>query len=243
MSLNDLTIPQRIRNGLVSYWPLADYGAVEARSMLFDGRGPYDLTNVNSVTRAAGPSANLPDAANFVAASSQYFSNASPALANGGGSFEVSGWVYLATKTAFQAFISRWTTTGNQREFFVGYDNAGDRFIFRVSTDGGGAGVAQVNASTFGSPPAETFAFIRAWRDGAAGTLNIQVNAGDVDSTANASTFSGTGSTTIGTLLPGIFQLDGRLSALSYDIGAFNTQAEAVWLYNNGLGRYLMRGV
>lgn len=94
----------KIKRGLVAYWPLASAGAVD----LEDYRGYHDLTNNNGVTRADGPSNNLPDAASFAGASSQYFSIANAnAPQFDWGDLTIAFWANPGTPSSGERWFSK----------------------------------------------------------------------------------------------------------------------------------------
>ena len=81
-----------LKEGLISFWPCATNNAVNLNDY---GPNAQTLTNNGVVTAGPGPGGNLPFAAVFVAASSQYLSRAdSAALSMGAGvKFSFFGWV------------------------------------------------------------------------------------------------------------------------------------------------------
>lgn len=98
---------------LVSRWGLSD---------LTDSVGSNTLTNNNSVTFVTGI---LGNAANMVAASSQYLTAADSASLSFTGNFTLAGWFKFATNTGTQQLITKRTSAGNQRSYNFFY-NAGN---------------------------------------------------------------------------------------------------------------------
>ena len=175
-------------------------------------------------------------AAQFTRANSEYLSIADSAvLSTGDIAFTVAGWVYLDSKPGDEALISKWTTTGNQREYKLAYISASDRFRFDVSNDGTAA--VTIAANTLGIPATATWYFVVAWHDPTANTINIQVNNGAADSAAHATgVFNSTASVILGAT--GVFAelMDGRVDEVGFWKRTLTT-AEKTWLYNSGSGR------
>ena len=237
-----LTIPQQLRNGLVAYWPLADGSAIDLRSALYDGRGPYDLTNNNTVTRADGPSNNLPNAAGFVGASSQYLSNSSfPDFGNL--PFTVWGWVYLDNVTGAQEFIGKFGGAGNRAWLLR---NSGGAIQLLIGSDG--TNLTNVNGGLGGHALVNgTWSLVFAWHDPARGIAAVQeMGNGNAPQEAafTGPVFASTNDLLIGAsgATPGNF-MTGRLGEWNVNIGRVLTTYEKDWLYNNGQGRDLLRGV
>lgn len=123
-------------------------------------------------------------AAAFVAASGQFLSIAdNAALSMGDIDFSLVGWAYLETNIATMALLSR-QDTSSDKEYFLRYDNATDRFHFSTSNVCSSTGQIFVLANTFGSPSIGTWHFVVVWHNAAADTINIVINDGTVDSTA-----------------------------------------------------------
>lgn len=175
-------------------------------------------------------------AAKFVAASSQYLwiaSNAS--LQTGDIDFSVAAWVYLDTKTADSYIVTKWNPVAGGREYQLLYHQASDILAFWCQrADDVDKGVRQ--ATTYGSPPADTWMFVVAWHDAANNALNIQVNGGTVDT--SAFTFgvqSTTSQFSMGAIQSGA-SFDGRISRVGFWKRVL-TADERTYLYNSGNGR------
>ena len=98
--------------------------------------------------------------------------NASLNLA--GGSFFVFARVMLLDTSAGGVIISKYTSAGNNREFWVTYDAGIQRFRVRYSNDGNS--VANLNATSFGAPSEGVWYTIVVWVDYAANQVGISVN-------------------------------------------------------------------
>ena len=229
-----------IRQGLVAYWPLAGAAAVDLKSGLSDGGGPYDLTDGNTVTRAAGPGANLPNAASFASVTSESLTRAvaaSPSLVRGGkGSFEINGWVFVAdTAAASRTIISQYETTSNQRAWWAFFGSGGTTITWRTSVDG----TNNVD-TTVGVAGASTWAFMTVYFD-SRGVQGGMLNMRTATETAQTGIFASTGAFAFGSRGSGADYFNGRLAHFSLHERLL-TSAERFWLYNNGAGRDLTRG-
>jgi hypothetical protein len=117
-------------NDLVSAWPLSANGE--------DSHGANDLTNNNTVTfvaKGAGAPANMPaNVANFVAASSQYFSRADDfSLAT---DFTLAYWMNFGGNPAGNpVFFSAYDTLPNDGQILFFYDSATTIYV-RVGQGG-----------------------------------------------------------------------------------------------------------
>lgn len=200
-----------------------------------DHTGALHLTNNNTVTFVAGKVGNC---ANFASASSQSLSIADNAALSGADvPLAIALWGFIASKPAgVMTFLSKWLTTGNQREYRVGWLNTTDRFFFQVSGDG--ATSAIVSATNFGAPSLATFYFILAEHDPVANAINISVNLTAETPTAHATgIFNGSAAFRLGaTDIPSEF-LNGRADQVLIKKGSLFTADEKTWLYNSFTGR------
>jgi hypothetical protein len=232
-----MTTAASLSRGLLGYW-IPSSGSAPNRSQLSDGRGPYDLTNNNTVGAATGPSNNLRDAAQFATASSRYLSRAdSAALSLNASQFTLAAWVLLDTTPATSmAVIGKFDLLG-QAEFLLQWNTATGLFSFFVSGDG--TALTQVTSSPL-SPTTATWYHLIAWYDG--GAIFLQVNNGTPNRVAHtAGIFDSTSPLTIGAFgaTPAQFW-DGRIG----HVGAWRrvlTATERGRLYNAGQGYDLTR--
>lgn len=216
---------------LISWWPLDEASGARA-----DSHGSNDLTDNNTVGQAVGKVGN---AADFVAANSEYLSRADNASLSAG-DVDVSWglWVYLDDKTAARTVLAKFLVTGNHREYWIQYNLDTDRFQFVVSSDGGSGTIVTLEADNLGSPSINTWYFIVAWHDAAGNTLNIQVNNGTVDSVAHTlGIYDGTASFVLGRIGDASANYhDGRLDEVFMYKKVLSAD-ERTWLYNDGDGR------
>lgn len=242
-----LSIQQRLKQGLVGYWPTALNGAVYLPAQLWgDGAQPsnLDLTNNATVTRVAGPTNNLPDGSHYVVASAQ--------------ALTVANNVYLQPRTSkFAAAIwakpdgvavsgsrvvfGKWGTTANL-EWAISHLLSSNFFSFSVSTDGTNA--TTVTVATVAA--AGSYYFIAAWWDGARVWLRVYFTNGTVIQNSAAFTgpvFAGASALGVSSLFSSAARWSGDAAAACYWIGTIPTTAMFDWLYNNGQGRDLARGI
>lgn len=189
---------------------------------------------------AAGIAAGLASDGNLCAqfnGTSQYLSVASNAtLQTGDIDFTVWGWVNLNNKTATQYFVSKYTTSGNLREYSLNYDVTADKFSFVTSPDGTTTGMSTVYDTTLGSPSVGTWYFIVAWHDSVANKIWISTNNGTPISANHTTGLTAlTGAFNIGTIGGGGFFLAGRADGVGF-IKRTLTAGEITSLYNIGKG-------
>lgn len=224
--------------------PLTDnlivyYKCDEASGNLLDAHsvGPYDLTDNNTVTSAAG---KINTARQFTAANSESFSRAdNAALSTGDIDFTWAGWAYFDSAPGGgngHTLVSKWDIPGTQREYALVWENSGtSRLRFYVSSDG--LANSHVDADTLGVPSTGTWYFVVAWHDSVNNTINIQVNDGTVDSLAYSSGVrDGTGALYFGSLNDfASYYHDGRMDEWGFWKRVL-TGAERTSLYNGGAG-------
>ena len=175
----------------------------------------------------------------FTAANLEYFSIAdNAALSTGDIDFSLFGWIYLDTKASNKALISKYETTGNQREYSVRYDQPLDRFVVQVSNDG----IATVTKAdnNLGSPAVGNWYFVVVEHDSVANTLSIQANNGTIDSVAHTTgVFDGTAPVHIGAsdISAAPYYMDGRIARVGFRKATLST-AERSQLYNSGGGMF-----
>jgi hypothetical protein len=124
----NLTTAEKV--DLVSYWNLS-----EASGNRADSHGANTLTDNNTVGSVTNAPANMPGTvANFVAASSQYFSKAANLTGTPPTPFSIAVWVYIPTANPDYAVIADGGDTGADPGRWGLYDVApGVSFISRGS--------------------------------------------------------------------------------------------------------------
>jgi hypothetical protein len=215
-----------LNTGLISYYSFDDTS---------DSAGTNTLTN-HSATFVTGKVGN---AANFVAASSQYTSLASnSSVQTGDIDFSLAAWVKLSSKGAIRPIVTKWNNTLNKREYALYYDNSSNAFVFQVSSNG--TATALIAATALGSPSLNTQYYVVAWHDSVLNTINICVNNGTVNSAAySAGVFVSDSELRIGgaVAIGGAQQyMDGQLDEVLFSKRIF-TSAEITDLFNANAGR------
>lgn len=217
--------PAALLVDLISYWKQN-----EASGDALDSHGANTLADNNGVTSAPGI---IGTSRQYTAASSQFFSIAdNPSLSvDAEQSFTFSLWTYFDSLGADRFLIDKTAGTGDDA-YLLMYQNVSGFFRF-------GCGDAdRVLASTFGVPPLATWIYVVVWHDAVANTINIQVNDGAVDSTAQTVPPSDNGAAfTLGAASNGLSGFhNGRLDAVGFWKRVL-TPAERTYLYNGGVGR------
>lgn len=218
-------------NGLIAYWNLDESSGNRAAVFQI---GNYTLTDNNTVGSATGKIGN---AANFVSASSEFFSLADTPGLSAGASFTIAFWVKFATVNTDMSVINKWKAAGDADcEYSVGYDGT-NSFYFLVTTDGNAFSTFNsVNASSPQPAVAGTWYFLVCRFDSAAAQISITVNNATPDTKTQTATFNGTRPFEIGALDSANF-VNGDVDVAMFWKRAI-TAAEITYLYNSGNGRY-----
>jgi hypothetical protein len=173
-------------DNLVSYWKLD-----EASGNAVDAHGANTLTDENTVGTAAG---KINGARDFESGSIERFILADNAdLSVGDIGFSWSLWVQLESKGADRSILSKWYSASNNREYWLLFANASDRFQFAVSSNG--TAEAWASADNLGSPSLATWYHIVVWHDPAGDVIGITVNDGTPNTTAHTTGVVNGGST------------------------------------------------
>lgn len=214
-----------LSDNLVAYWSLENVN---------DSKGANTLTNNGSATFAAGKVAN----AVSLNGTTQYLSIAdNAALSMGDIDFTVACWVNLTSKAAAAEMISKYATTGNQREYRLIYQSANDRFRFDVAPSGTTTGTLTVSADNLGSPSTATWYFVVAYHDSVNNVIGISVNAGTPNTAAySAGVFDGTSQLRLGQNSTSGNFVNGLLDEVAIWKRVLSA-AERTDLYNGGSGR------
>jgi RHS repeat-associated protein len=213
----------------VAWWSLNETSGTRN-----DSHGGNHLTDNNTVTSTTGMQAS---AAQFTSSSSEWLSRSdNTALSTGDIDFTICGWMKLNSKTTYRGLVSKFETSTNNKEYYLGYASDLDRFQFVVSNNGTATG--SVVANNFGSPATATWYFVCAWHDAAANTINIQVNNGAANSTSwSSGVYNGTAPFNLGRIGGGTTSYhDGATDEVVFYKRTL-TAAERSWLYNAGSGR------
>jgi hypothetical protein len=178
-------------------------------------------------------------AAQFTRANSERFSVADNVTHSTGNiDFMVGVWVYMDSIANDMGLFTKWTATGNQREWALWYDQSAGRFTFSVSSNG----TAETDrpANNFGAPTAGQWYFVVGWHDATNDVLGIAVAGGGKGLTSDtvsysSGVFDSTAAVQYGAK-DSADHLDGRLDG-GFMIKAAPSSFERAWMYNEGRGR------
>lgn len=214
---------------LISYWPLD-----EASGDALDAHGSHDLTESGGTIGAA--SGIIGTARDFEEGDTEWFQIADNAdLSTGNVDFTLCGWVNAEALSTNNTLASKFSTTGNQREYSLGYNATFNVFRFTISTDGTSGGIVQCPATVFGAPSNATWYFVLAWHDATANTLNIQINNSTPESVSHSGgVFDGTSPFAIGARINTTGEYwDGLIQFVGFWKRVL-TSDERTTLYNSG---------
>lgn len=224
-----VTPPSPLLACLISYWKLEEAaGAVRADSVVASGN---DLGDNNMAGQTAGI---LGNAANFVEASNQALTRASNAsLSAGDIDYTWAAWCYLHTKGGNRTVVGKWAAGAPDMDYLIRFESGSNKMSFWNAT--ALSEYKTVTAANFGSPPLDTWFFVVAWRDAAAGKIYIQVNDG-VPNYADALTaVTNAYDVSFGWSATGTNNWDGAID----EVGFWKCKLDAserTMLYNNGAG-------
>ena len=221
------TTSSTLTDGLQVYYRLE-----EASGTRDDVQEAMDLSDINTVTQAAG---KLGNAASYDVANIERLDGGtgSPVNFSGNQDFTLAAWVYVSSTASDRVIASKDSSAGF-RGYSMHYSNSPDRFRFIVSNDG--TATTALDADNLGAVSTGTWYYVVAWHDADADTINIQVDDGTADSTAHSTGVnnpSGIKFTVGGIHNAGNYH--GRID----EVGVWNrvlTSAERTELYNSGTG-------
>ena len=208
-------------DGLISWW-----GLEAAAGTRIDSHGSNNLTDNNTVGSGAGV---INQAAYFTRANSEWLSVADNASLRFPG-FTAAFWLYHASQTNSQSYISKWSGTPGQSSFLI--DSTSGK-VLRFGAYGDGSAATWVN-STFGELMALNWHFVCARYDGSNLKLRVNATADDVLPYAGG-IFGGTDPLEVGARGLGTSAVDGRIDELALWNRAL-TDAQVARLYNGGAG-------
>jgi len=221
-----------ITSSLEAYWKLE-----ESAGTRFDFADNVNLSDNNTVDSSV---AVIGSGAHLARVNSEHLDAASSSFLDfGDEDFTLACWVSLDSKPAGAQTILSKFRAGTNRQYFLDFEPAGDRFRFLVDSDGT-SGTTIISANNFGAPTVNTLIFVVAWHDSVANTINIQINNGTTDSAAHsAGVFQGSALFSIGS-----YQNSGG-SAIEFINGIVDeasvwsrllSSSEKTALYNSGAG-------
>lgn len=220
--------------GLEAFWKLAESGG---STRLDETSNNHDLADNGSVAQEA--SGKIGAAASF-GGTNYLEAAATTELDFGDESFTIAFWVRLDDKSTSYAFLTKWATQGDARQYIVQYQVSSDRFQF-VGSSAGSANDLDLKADSFGSPSASTWYFIRVFYDHVNDVAGIQVNNGPIDTTSFSGGFFQSGAkfrmgNFIGSSGTNVNKLNGDLDAAGVWTRLL-TDLEVGLLYNDGAGQ------
>lgn len=207
---------------------LQAYWKFDSANILADAHGSNTLTNNGTTGTTTG---KINEAGSFNG-TTQYLSIAdNAALSMGDINFSVACWVYLSSTAADQYIVSKYTTTGNQREYAIQYVNATGSFRFLVSS----AGTSGVLVDGPGSMTTGTWYFVAGGHNATSNDIWISVNAATpVTASHSTGVFDGTSEVNIGARPTAASLLTGRVDEAS--IWKRDIRSDLSALYNSGSG-------
>ena len=212
---------------ITSYWLLE-----EATGTRTDSVGSIDLIENGTVTNQAGINGN-----EAVFAPGNYLSNSS--FATPTGNFSVTGWATLDNNpSSFYAWIGKYSTSGNQRGFYLGYVKSLNRFQAAWSTDG--SSTNSLLSNTFGAPTLGVRYFIAFTYDSSTGTGSLSVNAGTQDTLTGtaAPIFDSSADFALGRIFGSSTLWDGAIDEVCFWDGVVLNTGEISTMYNSGSGLF-----
>lgn len=210
------------------------YKLDEASGNALDVLGVTDLTENGSPGSAAGKVGNC---RTFNGPGSQYFTVASSSVVQFGDiNMTIAAWVQIASRYGSQDIISK-DNGSSIREYIIGYGGSGDGFRFVVFDAATGTTFTQLYATTFGSPPLNTWCLVIFRHDSVNNTLSIQVNNGAVDSVSySAGIFSGSAAFRLGGRQDPGAEWNGLIDEVYVWKGRVLTLDDATALWNGSAG-------
>lgn len=235
-----MTMAQRLRQGLIGYWPLDEASGVR-QSII--GGAANDLTDNNTVTGGTGPSVNMPLASDFELGSAEYLSLATRNDLQPKEAFTICCWVNMESQPAdLRTFVAKDSGSAPGRSFLLCSNGANPGVVVFSLWREDGTVILNSLASTV-TLTTGTWFFVCARYEVPRSTL--RVNTSTTTRVADATgvpAMAGTADLNIGRDHAGATRyMDGKIAGVGY----WNRKlkdSEVDWLYNNGLGRDLRRG-
>jgi hypothetical protein len=211
---------------LIAAWELN-----EASGDALDSHGSNTLTETSGTIGSSGGWRD------FEATDTEHFTRAdSVDLSTGDIDFTISVEVTPESTSAMD-FVSKWITTGDQREFRLGYAvSVADRFQGFVSSTGASGGVVTVTASNFGPASIGVPYVVIFWHDSVNNELGIEVNAVKNVVAHSAGVFDSTSAFQLGWIGVGTTTYYDGLMRRARFWKRVLTPSERLQLYNGGSG-------
>lgn len=217
-------------DNLKAHWTLDEESGTREDSI-----GTHDLTDINTVTQAAG---HIGNGASFDAANSEALDCADSAdLSAGNVDFEMVGWVKFTSFTGAPRVICK-SPGGGPIEYELTVDGS-NRLIFQYQD--AGASMRTVTASNFGALSTGLFYFFHAWHNSSDQLIGINVNNSASPNTQSHSgnpPVNGTGRFAMGRRSEvATNYFSGVLDAVSFGRGGLMSAEELAAVYNGGGGQ------
>jgi hypothetical protein len=220
-----------LKDNLVSYYTLDE----SANTTRVDSHGSVDLSSDANDSSISGKISNCISFAGNGYSRTLDGTTFNPGDAN----FAFGMWVRLdATSATDAAFISKFSHTTSDRQYYMKWDAGDDRFQFTVYADGDGTGQTSINADTFGAPTKETFYYVFCYHDADNDVIGISVNDGARDTAAfSAGVFDDTDARFyIGRTESALWGLTGEVDELAYWQGGIPSLSDVATIYNSDNG-------
>ena len=226
-----------IQDGGKAYWRIKENGGPYADSIGSNNLAENGTMGQNDPGRIGNVTRHLIQVGDFDPANSAFLSIADNAdLSTGDVDFYVAAWVYPEFLDNSRVLISKWDSTGGDREYILQYFLTNDVWRFGVSNDG--SATTFVESSTFGSPSTGIYYFIEAWHDSVNNEIGICINRGTDDTAAHTTGVNdGASDFIIGANDEGrSLRWNGRIGPVLFRKGSIPSTAERDELYNRGMG-------
>lgn len=212
---------------LVAYWSFEE---VDPAPFVLDQHGDNDLTLTNAATLTSG---HVGNALTLNSALSQYATiNDNAALSMGDIAFTTAGWAKQTSASGNQGVWSKYRGAGNQREYYLFWNNAGNQYQWLVSPDG-----STTASRTFGALTQTNWNHLLAYHDPTGNVIGIRANGGAASTTAHTTgVFDGTAPFRVGVDGDASQFYNGQID----ELGVWKRlllDAEVTFLYNAGDGR------
>jgi len=215
---------------LVAYYRLDETSGTRLNRVI----GATDLTDNNTVGfTASGASSKTENAADFVAANSEYLSHSGAELRLGDSDWSIAAWIKTDISSN-QEVMGIWKTSFNNREWRLRYRNSIGGYQFEISSDGESGTVSNVQSGTVS---ASSFHHHIITHDYVNNNIKYYINGSLKNTTSHSGgAFEGDGQFRIGHTFSGADYFDGQIDELGFWSRVISAR-DISDLYNNGEGR------
>lgn len=226
-------IASGLQDDVQAYWNLD-----ESSGTRIDSPGSSNLTENGTISSNATGGPDGGPCAIFDGGSANYLSIVDNAIVSvGDRDYSWAGWLYIDDLARLQTIMGKWTTTGNNREFIMDWQNGSTKMRLLSDADGATGNTTSMLETTTAVSQA-TWHFVVAWHDAAANTINMQFDNGSINtlSTIGAGIHDGTAYFALGNFVDGPTRnLEGRLAKWGIWHKVLSSD-EKTTLYNSGNG-------